>query len=131
MAAIADAGFWLGLVMVPLNFVLQPNPFSFGVLCLFLGTASLRIFGLSEHPFGLIKDSQTGRVMPFALITLTDAAGKRAGFAVSDEQGRYFLVVQKGVYEMTVSTSAAVQPLRQTKVTIDARKGWITKSLTI
>ncbi len=129
VAAIADAGFWLGVIMVPLNFILNPNPFTLGVLFLFFGTASLRIWGISEHPFGTVTDNQTGRAMPFALITLNDLTGKRIGFTVTDEQGRYFLVAERGTYEINVFTPAAIQPTRQARSTIEARKGWITREL--
>lgn len=129
VAAIADASFWLGLVVVPLNFILQPNPFSFGVLCLFLGAASLRLFGISEHPYGVIKDSQTGRPMPFALITLSDMDGKRTAFTVSDESGRYFMVVDGGKYMMDVFTSSDIAPQRKNQIFIEAKRGWITKEI--
>jgi hypothetical protein len=129
VAAIADAGFWLGLVMIPLNAIITPTPFTFGVMFLFLGTASLRIWGIREHPFGTVTDSATGRPMPFALITLNDLAGKRAGFTVTDEQGRYFLVAERGTYELTIFTPGTVVPPRQAKQMIEARKGWITRQL--
>ena len=131
VAAIADAGFWLGLIMIPLNVIISPNPFSFGVLFLFLGTASLRIWGIQEHPFGIVKDAQTGRPMSFALITLNDLSGKRVGFTVTDEQGRYFLVADKGTYEITLFTPSSVIPMRQTKQVVDAGKGWITREIRI
>ncbi len=131
VAAIADIGFWLGLAIVPLGFALQPDPFSFGVLCVFLGTASLRLFGITEHPFGVVRDARTGHALPFALITIDDATGKRAGFAISDERGRYFLVVGHGMYNMTISTPATIRPLRQAKLTVNTRKGWITRELQV
>ncbi|MCC6405337.1 MAG: carboxypeptidase regulatory-like domain-containing protein, partial [Candidatus Yanofskybacteria bacterium] len=131
VAALADAGFWVGLVMVPLNFVLMPNPFTLGTLFLFLGTASLRLWGIQEHPFGVVLDAATGRAMPFALITLDDMTGKRVAFAVSDERGRYFLVVPRGTYRMTTQSSASVVPPRRTTNIIEVGKGWITRSLTI
>ncbi len=131
VVAIADAGFWLGLIMVPLNVFLAPTPLNFGVLFLFLGTASLRIWGISEHPFGTVTDSATGRPMPFTLITLNDLSGARVGFTVSDEQGRYFLVADRGTYEMTMVTPATVIPMRQKKQIIEARKGWITREIKI
>jgi hypothetical protein len=62
-------------------------------------------------------------------MTLNDATGKRVAFAVSDEQGRYFLVAEKGKYELVIYTSAVVQPPRQTKQTIESKKGWITREI--
>jgi hypothetical protein len=129
VAAIADAGFWLGLVLIPLNAILMPSPFTLGVLFLFLGTASLRIWGIQDHPFGIVTDTATGRPMSFALITLNDLSGKRVGFTVTDEQGRYFLVADRGTYEMVVFTPATIVPARQVKQVIDASKGWITRQL--
>ncbi|HTP56945.1 MAG TPA: hypothetical protein VMJ72_01560 [Candidatus Paceibacterota bacterium] len=129
VAAIADAGFWIGLIMVPLSFLAAPNPFTFGTLCLFLGTASLRLFGITERPFGTVTDSQTGRPMRFALITLNDLSGKRVAFTVSDERGRYFLVVERGTYQMVVYSPADIIPPRQLRTMLDVNKGWITKPL--
>jgi hypothetical protein len=131
VAMLADAGFWLGAFVVPLNLILMPNPFTLGVLFLFLGTASLRIWGITEHPFGTIKDLTTGTAMPFALVTLNDVSGKRVAFAVSDELGRYFMAVPRGAYELTVVTSASVTPPRQVKEHITAHKGWLTASIPI
>lgn len=128
VAALADTGFWLGLIMVPLNFALAPNPFTFGTLCLFLGTASLRLFGISEHPYGVVTDA-SGHPVAFALITLNDVGGQRKAFTVSDERGRYFLVVEKGTYDVQVVTPATVSPMRRTTMTVNAKKGWITMSL--
>lgn len=129
VAAIADAGFWLGVIMVPLAFALAPSSFMFATLCVFIGTASLRLFGVSQHPFGTVVDTQTGHAMPFALITLNELSGKRVAFTVSDEQGRYFMVAPKGTYELTVSTPASIQPTRQFRQTIAVRRGWITGKL--
>ena len=128
IAAMADTSFWLGLIVVPLNFILRPDPFSFGTLCLFLGTASLRLFGLAEHPYGLVKDSK-GRPVPFALMALNDTKGRRVAFTVSDEFGRYFLPVARGSYELIAYTPATIQPMRQTRLIIDARRGWITQEI--
>lgn len=130
-AMLADAGFWLGAFVVPLNLILMPGPVTFGILCLFLGTASLRIWGIREHPFGTILDATTGKAMPFALMTLNDLSGRRIAFAVSDERGRYFMAIPRGTYELTIVTSASIARPRQIKQRITARKGWLTKSLSL
>ncbi len=129
VAAMADIGFWLGLILVPLNVALFPNPFTLGVLFLFLGTASLRVWGITERPFGMVLDRTTRRPMPFALLTLTDRSGARRAFTVSDERGRYVLVVPKGEYDVTVVTSAMVAPARQTTEHIATRRGWLTHTI--
>jgi len=129
-AAMADSGFWIGLVAVPLAFILEPNAFSMGVLFLYAGTASLRLFGIGEHPFGTVSDEDEHAV-PFALVTLHDDSGVRVSYAVSDERGRYFMAVEKGSYVISVHTPANVSPPRDTEKPIVARKGWVTLNLQI
>jgi hypothetical protein len=129
VAAFADAGFWLGIIMVPINFILSPTPFSFGVLMLFIGTSSLRIFGIGQRPYGVVIDMHTGRPVPFALITLNTLTGQRKGFTVSDEYGRYFIITERGHYEISVFTPAAVMSQRKTSTIINTGKGWITRKL--
>jgi hypothetical protein len=128
-AALADIGFWLGIVMVPLSFAMNQNPFTFGILCLFLGTASLRVFGIRDHPFGTVTDAKTGRAMPFALITLDDTTGRRVAYAVADERGRYFMIAPRGSYRLTAYTPGALQPARRDVRTVHVGKGWITQAL--
>jgi hypothetical protein len=129
---LADTGFWLGVILVPLSFILDPNPFTFGTLCVFLGTASLRLFGIEQHPFGIVTDASTGKAIPFALMTLNDlTSGRRVAFTVSDERGRYFLVAPKGSYHLTVFTPSIIQPPRQSEHTVRAKRGWITERITL
>lgn len=127
-AAMADAGLWVGLVTVPLAVALSPNPFSLGVLFLFLGVASLRLFGIAEHPFGTVSDKE-GNAVPFALLTLHDDGGKRIAFAVSDPRGRYVMSVGRGSYIMTAHTPANVSPPREIERSIASRRGWITQQV--
>jgi len=129
VAAMADIGFWIGLLLVPLNFLVTPNPFTLGLVFVFLGLASLRIWGITEHPFGVILDQQTGKPIPFALITLNDQSGKRVAFTVSDEYGRYVMTVPKGNHEITVT--ASTNPPRQRKRAITTRRGWLTQKITV
>jgi len=127
-AAMADAGLWVGLVAVPLAFALSPNPFSLGVLFLFLGATSLRLFGVVEHPFGTVSDPK-GLAVPYALLTLHDDSGKRVAFAVSDPKGRYVMAVKKGSYVLSAHTPANVAPPRELERSISSRKGWITQQI--
>ena len=130
-ALIADIGFFAGVILVPLSFILVPNPFTLGILFLFLGTASLRLWGIIEHPFGVVKDIYTKKAFPFALITLDDTNGKRVAFTVSDERGRYFLLAKKGSYMLTVVTPALVEPMRTVNIPIDSSEGWVTRELIV
>ncbi len=131
LARLADVGFWFGLVTAPLAYLSDPNLFSFIILILFLVLAFFRVFGLKERPYGLIVNQETKNPMSFALITLNDKLGHRKGFTVSDEQGRYFLVTEKGDYDLNVFTPANVQPPRTVKKELYTKKGWITEEVNL
>ena len=131
LARLADIGFWFGLVTAPLAYLSDPNLFSFIILILFLVLAFFRVFGLKERPYGLIVNQETKNPMSFALITLNDKLGHRKGFTVSDEQGRYFLVTEKGDYDLNVFTPANVQPPRTVKKELYTKKGWITEEVNL
>lgn len=131
LAVLADVSFWLGFVMVPLNYIVAPGPSALGLVFLFLGTVSLRLWGVGEYPFGVVRDAQTNSGVPFALITLHDVSGRRVSFTVSDEKGRYFLVAKAGDYDISVHTPASIEPSRHTKTRISVRRGWITRPLSV
>jgi hypothetical protein len=130
-ARLANVSFWFGLVTAPLGYLSDPNLFSFIVLLLFLVLAFFRVFGLRERPYGLILYQEGKKPMSFALITLNDKFGHRKGFTVSDESGRYFMVTEKGDYDLNVFTPADVQPQRSTKRELYTKKGWIAEEITL
>ena len=129
-AAMADAGLWIGLVAVPLAFALEPNPFTLGVTFIFAGVASLRLFGIAEHPYGTVSDA-TGQAIPFALVELHDDSGSRVTFTISDDRGRYVLSADAGGYVLDVRTPAHVQPPRKVEQSYTVRRGWITEKITL
>ena len=128
-AAMADVVLWIGFIAVPLAFVMQPSPFTFGFVCLFAGTASLRLFGIAERPFGTVSEKGSDKAVPFALLTLKDESGTRVGQAVSDEKGRYVIQTHRGTFMLAVHTPANVQPPRIASYRISTRKGWLAKRL--
>jgi hypothetical protein len=131
LSSLADASYRLSIVTAPVNFLLQPtllNGVMVGVVAL---TAALRSLGIKLRPFGVVVDSATGTAMPFAFVTLTDHQGHRSGYAVSDEQGRYFLLSQGGMHELAVSSPAQVSPPRRSTQVIEAPDGWIRKKVTL
>lgn len=129
-AAMADAGLWVGIVTVPLAFVLEPNPFTLGVVFVFTGVVSLRLFGVREHPFGVVTNKQ-GQAIPFALVALHTDSGRRVSFAVSDERGRYVLSADRGGYVLSAHTPANVSPPRELERSFSVRKGWVTEQIVL
>ena len=128
--------FWLGLVLVPLNAWFRPSAGSWALLILFLIASAFRMFAL-HPPFGTTRHALTGRPLPFARVTLSDANGAQVGFAVSDQYGRYRLPAVHGAeYDLHVATPEHITPPRAKTVRIrgnsrTGRKAWITTKLDI
>jgi len=126
-------GFYVGLVAVPLNYWLQPSGKNLVILVAFF-TANLFRLLVVYRPYGMTLDAASGSVLPFALVTLTDQAGNRLGFAVSDEHGRFILSGQKGQpMEVVAYTPANIAPQRTTRTHISSlgNRGWVTLRLRI
>src|SRR3990167_5551881 len=116
-------GFYLGLVMAPLSYILTPSNFNLAILAGFFVVNIPRFAGLTQRQFGMVVDSSTSVPIPFALITLNDREGKRVGFTVSDERGRYFLLVPKGHYSILAYTPPTIIPTRTFSREFKTRKG--------
>jgi hypothetical protein len=69
--------------------------------------------------------------MPFASVVLFDQIGKKAGFAVTDMRGRYFLLIPKGSYQLVATTSSAVPTPRQFTLNVATDDGWISSDLKV
>lgn len=123
--------FWLGIALVILNYLVNPDRLSLFLLGIILGSAILRRLDFKYHPFGLTQDRFTKKFLPFSIIILNDQLGNRTAFTVSDEVGRYFLLVPRGKYELSVHTSSAVTSPGSLVREISTRSGWISKTLNI
>ena len=129
LASFAEASFKVGIVMAPLNFVLQPSLSSGSILGLYGIMFIARILGARFRPYGLVLDSAEGSAVPYSLITLNDPTGKRVGQAVSDDRGRYFLLTEKGSYHMDVQTPAQLKPSRKTRRVVKSKRGWVSRTI--
>lgn len=124
-----NACFNVGLVTAPLSVIAQPSVLNISVLAFFCVVNVPRLAGLAAKPYGVVIDSLTGSPMSFALITLNDNEGKRVAFTVSDERGRYFLLVPKGEYTISAYTPATVIPARNFTQQFKTWKGWVKQTL--
>lgn len=127
----SDWLFWLTLITLPIQYLAMPHLLNLIILVMFLLLAFFRIFGLRARPFGFVQDTRILKTLPFSLITLNDLAGRRVGFTVSDEEGRYFLLSQKGSYNIYAYTPATETPVRESAAPVYTRRGWITKKLAV
>ncbi|TSC90893.1 MAG: glycoside hydrolase [Parcubacteria group bacterium Licking1014_17] len=128
MIILADVAFWVSLVILPLIFIIHPTWPNFLVLAVFALVNLFRFVGeIRERSFGVIKDRESKRPLPYALVMLDDMMGLRKNFAISDSMGRYFLLSDKGEYTISAVTPADVMPQRSVNVPITAKRGWIAR----
>ena len=129
-------GFFIGLIVVPLNLWFLPNTTNIIIFTVFFLVNGIQIFVL-HRPYGVTIDALTGKRLPFALVTLNDLQGTRVGFAVSDEQGRFILSGEQNKdYELLGYTPANTVPQRSVRMGIRglrriSTKAWITTNLRI
>lgn len=133
---ILSLAFFIGLIVMPINIWYFPTTKNIIIAAVFLLVNSVRIFAL-YRPYGRTIDALTGKPLPFALVTLTDMDGKREGFSVSDEYGRYILSGERGKkYEVAITTPANISPQRTVKHQIGiytriSKRGWVTETLKV
>ena len=128
--------FYVGLVTVPLNWWFAPTTKNIVIGIVFFVANGVRMLAM-YRPYGITRDALTGKVMPFALVTLNDFEGNRQGFSVSDEHGRFILSGEKDKdYELISYSPANVTPQRITRQRVKgirriATRAWITDSIRI
>lgn len=129
-------GFWIGLVVVPLNAWLSPTRTNIIIFILFFLANGIRMFAM-HRPYGITRDATTKKPLAYALVTLTDTQGTRTAFTVSDEHGRYILSGERGKeYDVHAYTPANVTPQRERIVHIRGRsrvgrRAWFTMTLNV
>jgi hypothetical protein len=119
--------FITGLVVGIVSLILNPDPVNLSLILAVLFTYFLRRFGFKLKKFGLTIDTYTKQIVPFSFVALHDATGKRVAFTVSDEKGRYFILAERGKYELKAYTNAGILPMRQISMTVNTKSGWISR----
>lgn len=126
-----DVLFITGLIYSVINYSLAPSNSNFVLIALTLSTYLLRLSGFNIKSFGLTTDKTTKELLPFGLIALHQQDGERINFTVSDDMGRYFLLVPSGKYVLKAYTPSHITPTRQTELNIKTNKGWIDERLSL
>lgn len=130
LATLSHIMFWIALVTLPLSYILNPTTVNLVMLVVFVVLNLIIVIGdLQQRPYGLVVDRQGGLPVPYSLITLHDTQGQRRGFTVSDEQGRYFLLSEKGNFKIVTHTPAQINPPRIHEESLSTDRGWIAKKL--
>ncbi len=125
---VLSLGFYIGIVVVPLNWWFAPTVKNIVIGAIFIVMNGIRMFAL-YRPYGATLDATTGKRLPFALVTLHDLQGTRLGFSVSDEHGRFILSGEQGKdYELIAYTPANVSPQRSIRLRVRGFRCWSTRA---
>ena len=127
----ANVFFIAGVILGIMNIVINPSVISFIIFAIILITFLFRVSGFKLKQFGLTKDKETNKVLPFGLIALHNQGGERVNFTVSDDSGRYFLLTPKGNYSLKAFTPSHILPARTKEISISTKKGWISKEIEV
>ncbi len=125
----ANVLFVVGACFGIVDVILNPTTTNFIVLGVIILTFALRKSGFKLKPFGTTKDISTKQPMPFSLIALHDKQGSRVNFTVSDDKGRYFLLTPEGKYLLKAYTPSHIIPMRQMELSINAKRGWVSREI--
>ncbi len=129
--AMLDIAFWAGIVILPLDVIRNPSPYTISIFVIFTLINGIRITSGFYRPYGIVRDANSGKPLSYALVTLNDLNGKQVTFAVSDEQGRYFLVADPGYYMLNVHTPAQVTPPRTLSYPLRIKRGWVKQKVKV
>lgn len=72
--------------------------------------------------FGIILDSKTNNPIPFALIRVYDSSGKLKFFTLSDLDGKYYLILDKGDYTIIISHASYIYYTKKFSIFTDSYK---------
>jgi alpha-tubulin suppressor-like RCC1 family protein len=91
--------FYTGFIISSGIALMFPSPLNITIFLVYLALLAYQLFFKKNH-YGMIKSSQTGKPVPFAIVTLykEDNPQQRIAFAVSDVLGRYYLLTKNGTY---------------------------------
>ena len=131
LAKTANVLFALGLILGLVNVFVDPGIMSFLILGVILLTFLLRNSGFKLKPFGLTKNAETNKPLPFGLVALHNQGGERISFTVSDDIGRYFLLTEKGNYLLKAFTPSFISPARTKEILISTHRGWISREVKV
>ena len=96
--------FWVGLIFDVIICLFYPQLFNFIVLVIYIYVAFLKDIAWSKVKWGLVNDLR-GVIQPFAVIKLFHQSNQAlVTRTIADEEGRYFLVANKGNYFLQANT---------------------------
>jgi alpha-tubulin suppressor-like RCC1 family protein len=129
---IATYTLFIGLPIAVAGYLVTPAPYNTIIVGIYALLFILRMFGLKPKSHGSLTDME-GNPLSYAIVRVHDVnqGGKEIFHRVADAQGRYYCLVQKGQYTITVEKKNPDESysLVYTSPVIDAKKGVVNQNV--
>ncbi len=124
--------YYTGLVVTALLTYFFPSRLNVVLLLAYIALLAYRIF-FKRKSFGTIASSQTGKPIPFAVISIYDENNpqQRIAFTVSDVIGRYYLLIKNGSYLMKVQGQLQSELMLKKDFKVNVENGVVNENLAI
>ena len=126
--------FYFGLALSFLIWYLEPVPFNRNVLVVYLVLFLMRAFGFKPREYGFVLQKETKKPLSFSLITVFfEGLNYPVKKIMTDEGGRYHLLVEKGTYDLKISKKEEIGEFKDLALfkEIKAPKGIIKKDFKV
>jgi len=125
---------YFGLALSFVIWYLEPVPFNRNVLIAYLVLFLMRIFGFKPREYGFVLQKETKKPLAFSLITVFfEDLNYPVKKIMTDEGGRYHLLVEKGTYDLKISKKEEIGEFKDLALfkKIKAPKGIIKKDFKV
>jgi len=126
--------FYFGLILSFIIWYFEPIPFNRNVVIVYLVLFLMRIFGFKPREYGFVLQKANKKPLPFSLITVFfEGLNYPVKKIMTDEGGRYHLLVEKGIYDVKISKREKIEEFKDVALfkKIKAPKGIIKKDFKV
>ena len=103
IAKISNLLFWVGLAFSACLLIIKPDIYNISILIIYAVLSVFRFIKLKSKSFGVILDKNTNFPLSFAIVRIYSiASGKEMFHRVADQFGRYYCLLPRGEYRITI-----------------------------
>jgi hypothetical protein len=103
LAKLSNISFIIGFVVAVIAYFFAPYPYNLVIVLIYLFLLILRTLGLKPKAYGRIFDRITDAPLSFAVLkVIMPDSNQEIGRKVADQYGRYYCLVPKGRYYVTI-----------------------------
>lgn len=108
IAILTDIVFYAGVAMTALAVLLSPERYNVILLSVYAVIMVLRIIGLKSRRFGRVMNGKTGEPLTHAVLKfISPKTGVMVARRMTDGMGRYYALINKGTYTVTIELMQA------------------------